>query len=222
MRGLQILMFHLFLLSEISGFAQSKGGENRDFNIDISAGYLFRTTIFYRKDIGATSNPALLDPAIPYSFRKGINGTGLNLSIVGIFNSPKMAFKYTSTIRYDFLRINEPSNDHSFYFDHNFSLMKYFSFKNDINEKPKYIGVGYSILNTRASFNYGKYQGPDLPLVDTSFSLEFDAYRIFIGIPVWKIYLEPGVYIVDDDFPGPIKDSATMFYVEALYIFRIF
>ena len=53
--------------------------------------------------------------------------------------------------------------------------------------------------------------------MDTRFGLEFDAYRLFVGVPVWKLYLEPGLYIVPDDFPGPAKDTATLFYLEASY-----
>ena len=204
-----------------SVFAQWSGESDKKFNLGVSAGYLARTTVFY--ETTGDSGPVVQDPGLPYDYRPGVNGTGLNLGLSVMANRLQLELKYTTLIRYDFLRWEDNgSRDNTFYFDHNFSLSKWFRFKTVPKERPKYVGVGYSLINTGGGFHYERYVGPNLPPENTFFSVDFDAFRIFVGIPVWKIYLEPGVYLVNSDFPGPIKDKATMLYLEAVYKSNLF
>ncbi len=212
--------FFLSLVFTIPGLlAQEK--EKRNFELDLSLGYLARTSVFYEKNIGVVVNPFLVSPSIGYFYQKGINGTGINMSLIAGVQNIGVGFRYSSTIRYDFLKISQPSNEHSFYFDHHFSTMKYFDFKNKKYKRPVYIGIGYSLINNGAEVKYEILQGQGLRKIPASLALDFDAYHIFLGLPIWKFYLEPGVYVVDDDFPGPVRESATIFYLEVLYRFHV-
>lgn len=126
----------------------------------------------------------------------------------GYILSKKSGLKISAstTIRYDFYKFDQASqeNVNTFYFDQSiFVTVNVFS--------KFYIGGGATFFSMGKELKYtSANQEKTLPL-------HFNSFDILVGFPVWKIYLEPKVAVVDDNFPGSVKHNATLICLRVYY-----
>ncbi len=154
---------------------------------------------------GQQSGP-LINATAPYSYKKGVTGTGSTVGFNFLLTTKTgIRFVESTTIRYDFYKYREP-NDYinTFYFDQSLLLTKRIL-------RTSYAGIGYTWYNLGKDLHY-TYDNEDLTL-----ALHFNAIDLVLGFPIWKIHLEPKLSIVSENFPGSVKDNATLLAVRLYY-----
>lgn len=181
--------------------------EPHRFNIE--AGLAGRVTVFYTHGTkGLTSGPAYHGRApYPYTYLKGVNGYGINLDLS--YNVvPKIDLKIHlfGTIRYDHFKFEKNQNVQTIYVDQGIFISKSIFTK-------FYVGAGYTIYNIGKELNYRNGNK------DWTLPLEFNSMDFLIGFPVWKINIEPKISVVSENFPGTIKDNATLLGLRIYYRF---
>ncbi len=213
MSTLKVITFIIIALIIFSNplLAQTTESESK-ISLSLAPGYQFRKIVFYNINLTGSSGQFRLDPSSGYSYEIGINGSSLNLSVIPKINSIDLAIRYAFTIRYDHQSIRNDVDDNRFYVDHFVSLMKFIKIRHQEHEKRKYIGIGYGVMNQNAGFDYERRTNNVVS--QNSLELEFNAFKFFIGFPVWKINLETGINYAEENFPGPTKDSAIIFFLE--------
>jgi len=195
----------LVCLLELEAHAQEP--ENR---IRLEAGFTARTTIFYLKGLRGRQSGPLINATAPYSYKSGIIGTGVTVGFSYAL-LPKLGIRLTetTTIRYDFYEYEEPDDYiKTFYFDQSLLLTK--SIFSRI-----YLGLGYTWFNLGKELRYTN-DNKELTL-----QLHFNSIDVLLGFPVWKIYFEPKISIVSEDFPGSVKDNATLIGTRIYYTFDL-
>ena len=116
-----------------------------------------------------------------------------------------------ATIRYDFYYWEFPNGQdgdpvNTFYFDVNGFISKSIY-------KSLYAGIGFT------QYNIGKDLTYSVDSKTKTLQLEFNSIDFLIGIKVKKIFIEPKLSIVQKDFPGTIKDNATLLGIRICYMF---
>ena len=76
-----------------------------------------------------------------------------------------------------------------------------------------YAGIGFT------QYNIGKDLTYSVDSKTKTLQLEFNSIDFLIGIKVKKIFIEPKLSIVQKDFPGTIKDNATLLGIRICYMF---
>jgi hypothetical protein len=51
--------------------------------------------------------------------------------------------------------------------------------------------------------------------------LDFNSIDVLLGARIWKVYAEPKVSFVKKNFPGDVKDSATLLGARFYYRFEL-
>jgi hypothetical protein len=170
----------------------------------LEVGAVARTTIFYRHN--AQDHTSILHVNAPFDYRAGVNGTGLQVT-PGIELIKSVRLHAGTTLRYDVYRINsDNSREHTFYVDESLFITKTFG---DI----VYIGGGYTFYNLGKALPYNNNG------VDESLRLQFNSIDIVSGIYLKYVGIEPRVSIVRKDFPGNIKEQATLLGVRVYHRF---
>ena len=170
----------------------------------IEVGATARTTIFYRHN--EDRYPTLLHANAPFDYRACVNGTGIQVT-PGIEVVKSVRLHAGTTLRYDVYRINsDNTRDHTFYVDESVFVTKTFG---DI----VYIGGGYTFYNIGRSLRY------DDNGADRLLRLQFNSFDIISGVYFRRVGVEPRVSIVRKDFPGSIKDRATLLGVRVYHRF---
>lgn len=181
--------------------AQAQETRGRFF---IEVGATARTTIFYRHN--EDRYPTLLHENAPFDYRAGVNGTGIQVT-PGIEVAKSVRLHAGTTLRYDVYRINsDNTRDHTFYVDESVFVRKTFG---DI----VYIGGGYTFYNIGKSLRY------DDNGADRLLRLQFNSIDIISGVYFRRVGIEPRVSIVRKDFPGSIKERATLLGVRVYHRF---
>jgi hypothetical protein len=170
----------------------------------IEVGATARTTIFYRHN--EDRYPTLLHANAPFDYRAGVNGTGIQVT-PGIEVAKSVRLHAGTTLRYDVYRINsDNTREHTFYVDESVFVTKTFG---DI----VYIGGGYTFYNIGKSLRY------DDNGADRLLRLQFNSIDIISGVYFRRVGVEPRVSIVRKDFPGSIKERATLLGVRVYHRF---
>ena len=178
----------------------------------LEPGWIARGTVGHYRQAKMINGGNLINADAPYLFSKGVDGMGLNLT-VGYIVSQKMGLviRAGTTIRYDFFKRNydndckEGCEEYTFYVDQTFAVTKSIF-------KDAYIGGSFTMYNLGEELTYYS--------VDNHKTLELQFYSVdfFVGVRVWdKLYLEPKVSYVPDDFPGRVKRTATLLGLRIYY-----
>lgn len=191
-----ILIVLLFsLCADIS--AQQNVASNFNFDIGITG----RTTILYNKGTRVLPSGPLRIYDVAYSYRAGVNGTGINFSVgYDFFKEEKLSLQIASTVRYDHYFLYNKT----WYFDGAAMITKSVGGKS-------FVGVGATLFNIRKELKYRV--NPE----EKTLPLEFYSLDLFFGVPVWMLFVEPKISLVQKDFPGPVKDKATLLGVRVFY-----
>jgi hypothetical protein len=198
------------ILIGILSLTKSFGQENYK-RLYVTTGGLFRTTIFYLRGLRNLSGGPTINYQVPYSYRAGVNGTGLNSSLgYQLSETLDLNLEWQTTLRYDFYYFDIDCDCHAktFYVDQALLITKSLFNK-------YYFGIGYTIYNLGKNLDY---LGDDM--TQHTLQLQFNSIDIVIGVQVWKLNFEPKLSIVQDDFPGTIKENATLFGTRVYYKFR--
>lgn len=172
----------------------------------LEVGAVARTTVFYRNDAERYGNGSIINVNAPFDYRAGVNGTGIQVT-PGIEFIKSVRLHAGTTLRYDVCRINaDDSREHTLYVDESVFVTKTFG---DV----VYIGGGYTFYNLGKSLRY------DNNGVDESLRLQFNSIDIISGIYLHWVWIEPRVSIVRKNFPGSIKERATLLGVRIYYRF---
>lgn len=200
--AINMRMFYILLLTiPFTAFAQEKS-VSRFF---VDAGIVGRFAIFYNHSVHGQSGP-LINGSSPYTYLKGVNGTGLNVGF-GYTVSREYDVKLTmlTTLRYDFYYVSDnDETEKTIYFDQSVLLSKSFF-------KKYYLGLGFTTYNIARELHYIN-GNRDLVL-----PLPFNSIDFLFGLPIWKVYFEPKVSIVQNDFPGTIKENTTLLGARVFY-----
>jgi hypothetical protein len=193
-----ILIVLIFALSPES-VAQKKVASHFNFDIGITG----RTTIFYHKGTDGLPSGPLRIYDVAYDYRAGVNGTGINFSVgYDLLKEEKLSLRIASTVRYDhFFLYNK-----TWYFDGAATITK------SVGRKS-FVGVGTTL------YNIGKELKYRVNNEEKTLPLEFHSLDLFFGVPVWVLFVEPKISLVQEDFPGPIKDNAMLLGVRVFYRF---
>jgi hypothetical protein len=172
----------------------------------MEVGATARTTIFYYHD--EQDHLSLLHPNAPFDYRVGVNGTGIQVTL-GIEFIKSVRLHAGTTLRYDVYRMNSgDTRDHTFYVDESVFVTKTF-------RDVVYIGGGYTFYNLgKRALRY------DNNGVDESLRLQFNSVDIIGGVYLRRIGIEPRVSIVRKNFPGSIKERATLLGVRVFYVLK--
>src|SRR5687768_4770274 len=167
------LFFYILIIININIIGVSA----QDTSMILDIGFVGRTTVNYgRGTKGFASGPGNNTDA-PYSYKKGVNGTGLN-ALIGYGLSKKLGINIQAgaTIRYDFYywehtngKDGKPKN--TFYIDINGLISKSIS-------KRFYGGIGFTIYNLGKDLNYSNNSG------NKTLELEFNSIDFLIGAKV--------------------------------------
>jgi hypothetical protein len=178
----------------------------------LDIGIIGRTTVNYSGGTKGFAYGPGINTDAPYSYKKGVNGTGLNTSI-GYRLSKKLGIDIQTgaTIRYDFYYWEYPNGTdgkpkNTFYIDINGLISKSIS-------KRFYGGIGFTMYNLGKELNYSNNSG------NKTLELEFNSIDFLIGAKVKKIFLEPKLSVVQSNFPGTIKTNATLIGIRIYYRF---
>lgn len=170
----------------------------------IEVGATARTTIFYHHD--AEKHTSLIHPNAPFDYRVGINGTGIQVT-PGIELIKTVRLHAGTTLRYDVYRMNsDNTRDRTFYIDESVFITKTFK---DI----AYIGGGYTFHNLGKTLHYNDNG------TEETLRLQFNSIDLIAGIYFRRVGVEPRLSIVRKDFPGSIKDRATLLGVRVYHRF---
>jgi hypothetical protein len=151
----------------------------------------------------------LLNATAPFSYRKGVNGSGVTLAY-GYDIFPKAGIKVhgSTTTRYDFYKYEDPDKYiKTFYLDQSFFLTKSIFSK-------YHVGTGFTLFNIGRELQF--MEGENSKVLE----LHFNSVDVLMGAPIWKIYLEAKVSIVQSNFPGHLKDNATILGGRLYYRFN--
>jgi hypothetical protein len=199
-----ILKHVLFVYIVLCAHSLAQAQETRG-RFFMEVGATARTTIFYRHD--AERYTSLLHPNAPYDYRAGVNGMGIQVT-PGIALTKSVRLHAGTTLRYDVYRINtDDSRDHTFYVDESVFVTKTFG---DI----VYIGGGYTFYNLGKSLHY------DNNGTEETLGLQFNSFDIVSGVCFRRVWIEPRVSVVRKDFPGSIKERATLLGVRVFYVLK--
>ena len=170
----------------------------------IEVGATARTTIFYRHN--EERYPSLLHANAPFDYRVGVNGTGVQVT-PGIEFIKSVRLHAGTTLRYDVYRMNsDDTREHTFYVDESVFVTKTFG-------GIVYIGGGYTVYNVGRSLRY------DDNGADRLLRLQFNSIDIISGVYFRRVWIEPRVSVVRKDFPGSIKERATLLGVRVYHRF---
>lgn len=198
------------ILILIFSLTRSFGQENYK-KLYVTAGGLFRTTIFYLHGARKLSGGPTINNLAPYHYSPGVNGTGLNSSLsYQLSETVGLNLEWLTTLRYDFYYFDCGGNCHArtFYVDQALLLTKSLSNK-------YYFGIGYAMYNIGKNLDYIGGNGKEETL-----QLQFNSIDLVVGIQIWKLHFEPKLSIVQDNFPGAIKENATLFGTRVYYRFH--
>lgn len=170
----------------------------------IEVGATARTTIFYHRNVD--NYTSLIHANAPFDYRVCVNGTGMQVA-PGIEVMKSVRLHAGTTLRYDVYRLNsDNSRDHTFYVDESVFVTKTFG---DV----VYIGGGYTFYNIgKKALRY------DNNGVDESLRVQFNSIDIVGGVYIRRLGIEPRVSFVRKDFPGSIKEKATLLGVSFFYV----
>jgi hypothetical protein len=197
---------------------------HKSFSLSATIGYMGRLAIGNDGRTGQ-GHIGVITPDSRY--RSNTTGTGLNGGAEVVYTPWRIGFTYSATIRYDHLYSRKNQNGHynesvkSWLWEHNFGLLRYM--RNNklplIGKKfkgnPFYYGGSLGILNTGKWYSY--MLGDDV----INMRLQHSIYGGYIGIPVWKLYIEPGFYY-SSNYPFEVPDNFIMYSVRLLYKHRLF
>jgi hypothetical protein len=189
--------------------------------LSASIGYMARKAM--GNDGGGTGRISVITPD-PY-YRSNTTGTGINIGLETVYTPWRIGFTYSSTIRYDHLYstiqgVNSQSVK-AWLWEHNFGLLRYIwnhkvpLIGKKFKGKPFYYGGSLGILNTGKRYSY--MLGDDV----INMRLQHSIYGAYIGIPVWKLYIEPGFYY-SSNYPFEIPDNFMMYSVRLLNKNKLF
>ena len=148
------IVFLLILCPSLaSGFVkQDSAAKNKRFEYGFGVSVQF---LLY-----ADKNESVLGHFIsqPYPGRNA-QGPGMSL-FLGAYTNNGLGFEYSPTLRYAYIRLLHMRNsngqligngpvERSFVLDHHFSLVYR---KNSTGKRPKYFGIGYSIISTNKGY----------------------------------------------------------------------
>lgn len=172
----------------------------------IEVGATARTTIFYHRNVD--NYTSLIHANAPFDYRVCVNGTGIQVA-PGIEVIKSVRLHAGTTLRYDVYRLNsDNSRDHTFYVDESVFVTKTFG---DV----VYIGGGYTFYNIgKKALRY------DNNGVDESLRVQFNSIDIVGGVYIRRLGIEPRVSVVRKDFPGSIKEKATLLGVRFFYVLK--
>jgi hypothetical protein len=149
---------------------------------------------------------SLIHPNAPFDYRVGVNGTGIQVT-PGIELIKTVRLHAGTTLRYDVYRMNsDDSRDRTFYIDESVFLTK--TVKDIV-----YIGGGYTFHNLGKTLHYNDNGAEE------TLRLQFNSIDIITGIYFRRVGVEPRISIVRKDFPGSIKDRATLLGVRVYHRF---
>jgi hypothetical protein len=185
----------------------SLAGFSQDKRVILDVGVIARTTVFYKWGTRHFSYGPTINYDAPYSYRAGINGLGINTSLGYILSKKhQVNFLAGGNFRYDSYNLVRRTS--TFYVDGSAFFSKSI-FKN------YYVGVGGTVHNIGKELEYNGSNN-----VPKTLELQFNSVDFLLGVPLWKIFIEPKVSIVQQDFPGDIKDNATLFTFRTYYRFN--
>jgi hypothetical protein len=205
------MVLRIFAILITLGISLPKSwGQDPDSRFFLEAGLVARTTLLYTHSADKLPYGSGINTNAPYSFRRGIHGGGLNV-LTGFRISPEvgLSLDLSSTARYDsyYTYGGEP---YTWYIDLSVSLKKCVS-------KRFYIGAGYTVFNMGKEIRYQILPGPDWP--EIALPLQFSSIDVMLGAKLWRLYVEPKVSLVTDNFPGNLKDDATLIHLRVYYRF---
>lgn len=203
----------IFLFFILIGFCNSSTAQKNDtgFELSLDAGYMWRSPPFKPSPAARPVYSKI------FNDNKMAQGFGLNVGATLSYKPLRLGVTYNSNVRYDYIyrvtKTNEVKKD--FLIDHNFSVIKYFAPRKSQKKNLLYIGGGYSIINAGKNVSYkDNYDRAQ------NLNFQYDAWSVFIGIPVWKIYIEPKL-LFTDNYPFTPSQSNNMISIRAYYTFEI-
>lgn len=195
----QLLIAYIVLCAHSLVQAQETRGR---FFIEVGA--TARTTIFYHHD--ADNHTSLIHPNAPFDYRVSVNGTGIQVT-PGVELIKTVRLHAGTTLRYDVYRMNsDNTRDRTFYIDESVFITK--TFKDIV-----YIGGGYTFHNLGKTLHYNDNG------TEETLRLQFNSIDLIAGIYFRRVGVEPRLSIVRKDFPGSIKDRATLLGVRVYHRF---
>ena len=191
--------------------------QNSDRRFFVDVGWIARTTVFYQKGTDGLSSGPGINTEFAFDYRAGINGTGLNVSLgYRLFEKLDISLQYAATVRYDAIEYDQDCQCHNktIYIDNSILVTKSFNLLTKVLNRKPYVGIGVT------AYNLGKELNVTIDGRDETLELQFNSIDFLFGIPVWKLYVEPKLSLVQNNFPGTIKDNATLLGARIHYRFN--
>lgn len=204
MRGVLYLVLLLGMADE------SLAQRNYQSRFFIDAGIIGRTTVFYAHGLRDLQSGPLINTQYPYDYRAGINGLGISVTpSLLISRNAGIVVDWGSTFRYDFYYWDAANQRvYTFYLDQSISLKKkvFGEF---------YIGAGFTLYNLGKELD--RISPNTHPPNDDPLKLQFNSIDFMSGVLVNRVIIEGKISIVQQDFPGTVKDNAILLHGRICY-----